>query len=248
MQQPKDLFSGQSAAYRQFRPDYPPALYQYVLEWAGGRERAWDCGTGNGQVAAVLARHFTEVEATDISENQLRQAIQIHNIRYCLSRAESTPFPAQHFDLITVAQALHWFQFELFFAEVQRMMKPGGLLAVWGYGLLRISPEADAVLDRFYSHTLGPYWDAERRHIDSAYSSIPFPFPEIPNVPPFFIDRTWTLPELEGYLGTWSAVQKYIRKKETNPLPLLMQELTPQWKAGEAKPVRFPVFLRLARL
>jgi SAM-dependent methyltransferase len=248
MQQPKDLFSGHSAAYRQFRPQYPPELYIFVLSHAAGRERAWDCGTGNGQVAAQLAPHFEEIEATDISENQLRQAIQIPNIRYSLSRAESTPFPAQHFDLITVAQALHWFQFRAFFAEVQRVMKPRGLLAVWGYGLLRISPETDAVLDRFYSHTIGPYWDAERRHIDAAYSSIPFPFPEIPNVPPFFIDRTWSLQELEGYLGTWSAVQHYSRENGTNPLSLLMQELTPQWKAGEVKPVRFPVFLRMARL
>jgi SAM-dependent methyltransferase len=248
MHAPKDLFSSHSAAYRQFRPQYPPELYSFVLSHAAGRERAWDCGTGNGQVASVLAAHFTDVQATDISENQLQQAPPLPNVSYRLSRAEQTPFPDQFFDLITVAQALHWFDFRAFFHEVKRLGRPGALLALWGYGLLRINPEVDALIDYFYAYTLGPCWEPERRHIDSAYGSIPIPFEEIGGIPPFAIRQRWTLPQLEGYLATWSAVKKYQKEKGHNPLPALLHQIMPLWEKDELKEVCFPLFLRLARL
>ncbi|EMR03443.1 class I SAM-dependent methyltransferase [Cesiribacter andamanensis] len=248
MQAPKDRFSSQSAAYRQFRPQYPPELYAFLLNQVQGRERAWDCGTGNGQVASQLAGHFAEVAATDISQKQLQQATPLPNVHYSLSRAEQTPFPDRHFNLITVAQALHWFDFVAFFAEVQRVARPGALLAVWGYGLLRIGPAIDALLDHFYMQVVGPYWDAERRHIDAAYTSIPFPFAEMEAPPPFAIRQQWHLAQVEGYLSTWSAVRNYQQEKGANPLPELVQQLSPLWGAQALREVRFPIFMRLARL
>ncbi|MBV9987935.1 MAG: class I SAM-dependent methyltransferase, partial [Chitinophagaceae bacterium] len=175
----KDNFSSQSQNYAQFRPHYPAELFSYLLGLVKERESAWDCGTGNGQVAGVLADHFGLVQATDISQQQLDQAISKPNIHYSVQSAEKTGFADAAFDLITVAQAIHWFRFHEFYSEVKRTLKPGGLLAVIGYGLLRTDAALQQLLDDFYRNTVGVYWDAERRYIDEAYTTIPFPFKEI---------------------------------------------------------------------
>ena len=249
MNQPKDLFSKQAAAYRQYRPEYPKELYEYILQHVKGRESAWDCGTGNGQVAVVLADYFQEVDATDISENQLKNAIEKENVYYLLTRAEHTHFDKDTFDLITVAQALHWFNFETFYQEVRRVAKPGAVLAVWGYGLFRVVPEIDKIIDDFYKNITGPYWDQERRYIDDQYKSIPFPFqqPE-EGTKQFTIIKPWTIADLEGYLNTWSAVQHYIKERGESPVGALMDQIDGLWPAGEVKDVRFPVFMKLGLL
>jgi len=243
----KDNFSQQSAQYAQFRPVYPPALYDFILSLTPGRHRAWDCATGNGQVAAVLADHFGEVRATDISAQQLEHAIRKPNIRYAVGAAESTDFPDQYFDLITVAQAAHWFDFERFYAEVRRVLAPGGLLVLWGYGLLRTeNPAVDTQLDRFYSEVVGPYWDAERRHVDEAYRSMPFPFAEI-GAPEFRMPYRWTRAHFLGYLGTWSAVQHYRKARGEDPVALFTPEIAAVWPEDKELDIWFPVFVRLGR-
>ena len=131
----KDLFSTQAAMYAKYRPAYPPALFEYILQFVSSHETAWDCATGNGQAALELAQHFRRVEATDISEAQILHAVKHPSINYSVSSAEHTDFPHRTFDLVTVAQAYHWFDFSAFEMEVKRVLKRSGVVAVWGYSL-----------------------------------------------------------------------------------------------------------------
>lgn len=175
----KDNFSTQSADYAIYRPTYPQALYDYLFDMVKNKETAWDCATGNGQVARVLAQHFDAVYATDISENQLKNALKLPNITYKVEPAEQISVENNSFDLITVAQAIHWFNFEAFYGEVKRTLKPDGLFAVIGYGLMVIDKKVDAAVHKLYEDILGKYWDSERRYIEEGYKTIPFPFEEI---------------------------------------------------------------------
>lgn len=243
-----DNFSKQSAHYALYRPTYPPALYDFLLSHTSAREAAWDCGTGNGQVAVTLSNIFSHVWATDISENQLKQAPVIPNISYVHTRAEQTSFASNTFDLITIAQAIHWFDFGKFYEEVYRTAKPNALIAIWGYGLLQIDPILDPIVDSFYSEQIGKYWDSERKYIDEAYRTIPFPFQEIAT-PGFEIEAEWNLTQLEGYFNTWSSVQKYIARHQVNPVQEVIHQIQPYWQPTEGKKqIRFPVFMRAGRI
>lgn len=244
----KDNFSAQANAYAQFRPEYPQALFDFILDQAGEKKLVWDCATGNGQAAKVLCKHFEHVEATDISQKQLDHAHKAPNITYTLQAAEKTTFPAQYFDLITVAQAVHWFDFDAFFREAARVLKPGGCLAVWGYGTINLADDAlDRALQHFYRHTIGRYWDAERRHIDEHYANIPFPWPLIPT-PVFRLQFDWQRETLEGYLNTWSAVQHFIRANGVNPVTAFMQDLASYWHESDLKAVQFDIFLKIMKI
>lgn len=243
-----DNFSTQAKIYQKFRPVYPPKLYDFILSHVKNKQNVWDCGTGNGQVALVLAEHFQKVAATDISENQINNAPRKENIQYEVLRAEQTHFEAASFDLITVAQAIHWFDFEAFFKEVKRVGKVGSVVAIFGYGLLKIETEIDQQIDHFYTKIIGPYWNVERRHIDKAYESVPFPFEVIPVEETFFIETTWTIHQLEGYLNTWSSVQRFIKKEGYNPVDGFIENLKKIWRDDTEKSVRFPIFLKLGRL
>jgi hypothetical protein len=242
----KDYFSTQSKVYAAFRPTYPPELYDFIFRQVENKDRAWDCATGNGQVATYLSSHFREVLATDISQQQLEHATSAINVRYSVCPAERTNFPDDHFDLITVAQALHWFDLESFYEEVLRVGKENSILAVWGYGLLYIDPEIDKVIMDFYSNTVGPYWDSARHLVEQHYQTITFPFEEI-QTPGFSIKVQWTIDQLSGYLQSWSATQKYIREKGHDPVPMFIQSLSPYWKRP-ALEVSFPIFMRLGKI
>lgn len=244
---PLDRFSAQAAAYARYRIDYPPGLYAWLLPQVPGRQRAWDCATGNGQVAAVLADHFAEVEATDLSASQLAQAAARPNVRYQVAPAEQTPFPAQHFDLITAAQAVHWFAPAAYHAEVRRVARPGAVLAEWGYGLVRISPAIDELVGEFYRATMGPYWDANRWHIDDEYARIPFPCAGVQRAC-FAVRRRWSAAWLLDYLRTWSSVQNYQRQHGGHdPVAALAGVLAAEWGVGEREVV-FPVFARAGNI
>jgi ubiquinone/menaquinone biosynthesis C-methylase UbiE len=187
----KDRFSEVAKQYAQYRPQYPAALFDFLLQHVNKKQLAWDVATGNGQVAATLADSFKMVYATDISAQQLQYAIAKSNIQYTEQPAEKTIFANQSFDLITVAQAIHWFRFNDFYKEVKRTLKPGGIIAVWGYGLIETSGFLNEFLKHFYASMKG-YWDAERKHIDDHYANIPFPFKEI-KTPSFAIEVNWDL-------------------------------------------------------
>jgi SAM-dependent methyltransferase len=244
----KDNFSKQSDIYAQFRPGYPAQLFDFLFEHSRGFDCAWDCATGNGQIASILADRFRQVEATDISENQLKNAVQKPNIRYQLGRAEAPDFPDHTFDLVTVGQAAHWFDFEKFYPELRRVLKPGGLLALVGYNLLRIDPATEAVIEHLYHNTLQGCWDKERHLVEQAYTTIPFPFEEIP-LPEMASTYPWNVDQLLGYLGTWSAVQHFIKQHGFHPIDdAFRAQLKAVWPEGEIKTVRFPIFGRIARI
>lgn len=243
----KDNFSAHADAYAKFRPGYPPELFDWIRSNVDNQENCWDCGTGSGQIAGKLAEFFDSVYATDISKRQLAHAVQADNIHYSVQPAEQTDFPDDHFDLVTVGQAIHWFDFERFYAEVRRTARAHALVVVVGYGLTQIDPGVDAVIRYLYKDIVGPYWDPERKHIEDGYRTIPFPFQEI-NVPELTISYHWTVDQLTAYLRTWSAVQHYIRSEEADPVALIEEDLRKTWTSGLTKRVVFPLLARVGHV
>lgn len=246
---PKDRFSTQANLYAQFRPTYPQELYDFIFQYVDKFENAWDCATGNGQVARILAQKFQQVEATDISQKQLDNAFQASNIHYQISQAEKTPFADATFDLITVGQAIHWFNFEAFYQEIKRIAKPNALLAFWGYGTLLIEeyPTLNQDFQHFYQEQIGSYWDGERGHIDQKYTTIPFPFESIPT-PEFSMQYFWNFDQLEGYLNTWSSVQRYIQQNGSNPVTEFIQRCREKYTENLTFQVSFPIFLKAGKI
>ncbi len=186
------------------------------------------------------------VYATDISINQLKNSEKRDNIIYKEGAAERPEFADNSFDLITVAQALHWLDHKKFFAEVERVAKPGAICAAWGYNLPEVSLEVYAVVRRFYSDIIGRYWDKERKYVDEQYRGIEIPFEELP-CPPLAMSYEWTFEHMVGYLNSWSAVQHYIKDKNANPVDIIKDDLKKAWGTGE-RPVTFPVFMRAAKI
>jgi SAM-dependent methyltransferase len=242
----KDHFSTQAAVYAKARPLYPPALFAELARLAPGRALAWDCGAGNGQASVALAGHFERVVATEPSAAQLAEATLNPRVNYVQS-AELAPGVADgSVDLVTAAQAAHWFDLEIFYPEVRRVARPGGLLAIWNYGLCSISPEVDAVVGHFYTETVGPYWPPERRHAETAYRLLEFPFPETP-FPKLNIEVEWEVGEFATYLHTWSAVTRYTKARGNDPVMALMPELAQAWGPGRRRVV-WPLGGRLGRV
>lgn len=240
----KDYFSTASDKYAQFRPTYPPELYSFLLQLCENRTKAWDCGTGNGQVAGELANFFEQVYATDISINQLSHAIQKENIHYSKQAAEKTSFPDDTFDLVTVGQAVHWFDFQKFNSEVKRVLKKDALIAIFGYALFRSNSGTDEIIEQFYHKIIGSYWSPERRYLEERYQTIPFPFEKI-EAPKLEMKQQWSFERLTGYLKTWSAVKSYEREKGENPVELIKNDLFNSF--GEVGVIEFPILLRVGR-
>lgn len=243
----KDNFSIQSDKYAKYRPTYPSDLFEFLNFKIQDKHNAWDCGTGNGQVAFELAKTFDYVFATDISQSQIDNALQADNIFYSVQPAEKTDFDNGLFDLIIVAQAIHWFDFDRFYSEVRRTAKENALLCVVGYGKLEISKQIDNVIANFYNNVIGKYWDKERKYIDENYKTIPFPFDEI-QTPKFLNTQNWTMEHLIGYLNTWSAVKHFVKQNGYNPIDKLQSEIEIIWGNEQTKQVRFPLLLRIGKI
>lgn len=243
----KDHFSDAPARYAEFRPSYPEELFAWLAGLCKEHEAAWDCATGSGQAAAGLAPHFNRVIATDASSEQIAHAKGPGNVSFRVASAEASGLKDSSIDLVGVAQAAHWFDLPRFYAEARRVLKPNGVLALWGYGRLCLPEGMDEILQRFYGGTIGPYWPPERKLIDNAYRSLDFPFAEIA-APDFFIEVEWNLPRLLDYLSTWSAVKRHIQATGTDPLPSLAAELEPLWGNPQlALQLNWPLFLRAGR-
>jgi len=245
----KDYFSLQSDAYKAFRPGYPTALFEALCDGLGHDAVVWDCATGNGQAACELASFAALVVASDMSIAQLQNARPGRNIAYVQALAESMPLPAGSVDLITIAQALHWFDFERYFAEARRVLKPGGRIAAWTYSFLAVAPqlgaEIETVVRWFYHDVVGPYWPPERRWVDEAYRTIPFPFRELP-APACAIEVDWDLPAIVGYLGSWSATQRYRDLTHRDPLRELTERLSAVWgPPASSRHLSWPLLIRL---
>jgi SAM-dependent methyltransferase len=243
----KDHFSGHAAEYREFRPAYPPELFAFLASASPGRELAWDCGTGNGQAAVGLAAHFAKVFATDASPQQLAAAERHPRVEYAVAQAEKCPLQDGCVDLVTVAQALHWFDHDRFYAEVRRVTRPGGLLAATCYFAPSVTPEVDPVLRRWEGF-IRPYWTPERRWVDAGYRTIPFPFPEL-ETPRFELTLESTLHGFLGYLGTWSATKQYVKAHGADPLERFRPEFAAAWgEPDTVRTVRWEFNVRLGRV
>jgi SAM-dependent methyltransferase len=227
----KDLFSTQSADYARFRPRYPQALFSWLASVAPGRACAVDVATGNGQAALALAQEFRQVVAVDASHAQLAEAPARPNVVYRVGQAEATGVADASADLLTAAQAFHWFRQDAFFAEAARVLRPGGVLAVWSYGLMSVTPLIDALVQQLYGDVLGSFWEPERRLVEQEYAGVTFPFTPIP-APPFEMALEWDLGALLGYLRTWSAQRAYVRARGVDPVVAFEPELARAWGAG----------------
>lgn len=229
----QDHFSNVAKDYSRYRPRYPDALFVELAARCPARKRAWDCATGNGQAALALAAHFDQVIATDASAAQIENAQAHSQVEYRVALAEASGLEARSVDLITVAQALHWFPFDAFYREARRVLVPGGILACWTYSELSIDPTFDAALARLLEREVGAYWPKERRYVDDLYRTIPFPFEE-PPFPEFVIEEPMTLDRLRGYLGSWSSTQRYVREHGSDPIPAFVAKVAPLWDAAHA--------------
>jgi SAM-dependent methyltransferase len=240
----KDHFSKQARDYARFRPDYPPALADWLAAQAPRRALALDLATGNGQAAVDLARHFDVVLASDAAASQLAHARVHPRVRYLRHGAERLPYRNGCADLVAVAQAAHWFEFDRFYPEVRRVLRPGGLCALWTYEKFRVDPAVDALVDAFYVDVVGPYWPPERRHVEQGYRTLPFPLQERA-APAFELENDWTPDVVLAYLGTWSAVQRFRDARGSDPLPAFAEELRRAWPDGEPRRLRWPIHLRI---
>jgi len=224
-----DYFSAQAATYAAFRPTYPRELFEFVAEIAPRRDVVWDCATGSGQAALALVDDFARVIATDSSAKQLAHAPPHERIEYRVAPAEDCGLPYSSADAITVAQALHWFDLDRFYAEVRRVLAPQGVLVIWSYNdAVLDDPVLDTQLQHYNSTTVGPYWPAERQIVRDGYRTVPFPFDRI-DAPSFTLKRDWTLAELAGYLRSWSATARYISEHGTDPVVEFERSVLARW-------------------
>jgi SAM-dependent methyltransferase len=245
----RDHFSSMAGRYADFRPRYPAELFDYLATVAPRRGLVWDCACGSGQASVDLAERFERVIATDASAQQIRAAKAHPKVEYRVGSAEASGLPNGSVDLITVAQAMHWFNLEGFFAEVRRVLRPNGLLAVWTYAATEIEGEAvHALVRNYHYNVIGPYWPAERKFVEEKYASLPFPFRRI-KTPDFTMRASWTLDQLIGYLSSWSGTKRYIEANHENPLEKLRCDLLNVWSNGDkAREIRWPLSLHLGAL
>ena len=245
----KDHFSAHAAIYRQARPTYPPALFDWLVRQAPDHALAWDCGCGNGQASVALAERFERVVATDPSADQIAQAQPRANIDYRVEPAEGSSLADAGASLVSVAQALHWFDHARFFAEVKRVLKPGGVFAAWAYADCATGDAGiDMVIDHLYDGLTGPCWPPERAYVDAAYRTLPFPFDEFA-VPSLAMVVAWTIDELLAYFRSWSATQRYIEARGEDPVSLVEARLRSAWGAAQRRrEVRWRLHVRAGRM
>ena len=242
----KDHFSSHAAEYARFRPRYPDALYRYLRSIVPKRELAWDCGTGNGQAAVALAGIFQKVIATDASKDQIANATPHARVEYRVAPAEASGIDTDSIDLVTVAQALHWFDLDRFYAETNRVLKSGGVLAAWAYNLLKIAAPIDAIINRYYYEVVGSFWPPERRLVEE-FDKLPFPTKEL-HAPTFEMAARWNLEKFVGYLKTWSATQRFIAANHSDPLRKIESELRSAWgDPTQIRRIAWPLALRVGR-
>jgi ubiquinone/menaquinone biosynthesis C-methylase UbiE len=241
-------FSQDSDQYAKNRPQYPDELFSYLSKICAGHDSAWDCATGNGQAAVSSAKYFAHVEATDLSDEQIQHGLVNPKVHYTVSPAEHTAFKDSSFDLVTVASAVHWFDQERFFREVDRLLKPNGILAVWGYAHFIIEPAIDKIIAKELLEPIDPFWASGNRQVMNGYRDLSIPYNEIPDAPSFLIQIEWTLAQLSAYLRTWSAVKRFAAEHGADPVEGLEFKLPALWGApAKTRVVQMPLFLRVSR-
>ena len=242
-----EYFSAESSDYAKYRPRYPEEWFDWLAAQCAKRSLAWDCACGSGQATEELARRFEKIIATDASAAQLRNAPLLPNVEWRLASGEASGLVSGSVDLVTVAQALHWFDLGRFWQECRRVSKPEGFLAVWGYGIASLShPSANRIFQDFYHGVVGDFWPKERRMVEEGYAGIEFPFQEIP-VPDFEMVQTWDAERLAGYCSSWSATDRYRKATGHEPIPEFREKLTGELGSA-ATEIRWPFFARVGRL
>ncbi len=243
-----DHFTPIAGQYAAFRPTYPAALFDWLASLTPQHALAWDCGAGSGQASVPLAQRYDRVLATDLSAAQLAAAPQLPNIEYRATPAETSGLAEHSADLVTVAQAMHWFDLPRFHAEVRRVLKPQGVIAVWGYNRLLLPDAAvQQAIDRFYEEKIGSYWPPERVHVENGYRDLPFPFTRIA-APHFALTQEWSREQLLGYLRSWSAVARFKAAHGYDPVDALAAEIAALWPEGKMLQVEWPLFLHAGRV
>jgi len=242
-----DHFSGHAADYAQARPTYPPALFDWLAAQCGGHALAWDAGCGNGQASIALAAHFDAVFATDPSAAQVFSAPAHPRVRYAVEPAEACSLPDASADLATVAQAYHWFDAPAFCAQARRVLRPGGVVAVWTYAHSKVSAGVDAVFDWLNDSLVMADWPPEREHVVTGYRQLPFPFAPIA-APAFELACDWTLAQYAAYLRSWSASQRYLKRTGEDAVARVLPDMAAAWgDPAQSRRVVWPLTLRVGR-
>jgi len=243
-----DHFSSLASRYAAFRPSYPDDLFAWLASVAPAQDAVWDCACGSGQASKKLARYFAHVIATDASEEQLGEAEPDPKIEYRVALAEKSGLPDASVDLVTVAQAAHWFRHKEFYAEVRRVLKPKGVIALWTYDLLTLQDKKIMENLQAFFETVEPFWPPERAYVSSGYRTLPFPFADEIEAPEMSMEVDWTLEHLMGYFRSWSSVKYYKAENKIDPVDRIEADLKPLWPAGEARRVHFSLYVRAARV
>lgn len=244
----KDHFSSQSRDYAKYRPTYPVELFRDLADISPSCNYALDVATGNGQAAAGLLKYFNVVIAFDASKNQIAHVNKGYQIKYMVAIAEQIPVRDSSIDLITCAQAVHWFNWELFNNETSRILNKEGIIAIWGYGLPQVNKTIDEIIWNYYSNIVGKFWAKERTYVENEYNQIPFPF-KLLKSHDYLINLSWRFENLIGFLNSWSATRSYINTLQKNPIQEIKNELSNAWFSGdEIKNIIWPLFVKFGKL
>jgi len=241
----EDHFSQLAKTYSMYRPSYPKELFKFLAGCCKHHQQAWDCGTGNGQAALELTKYFDKVLATDASKDQIEYAQHHAKITYHVELAENVSLTDSSTDIVTVA--VHWFDFNKFYKEVRRVLKPDGIIAVWGYHLFSISPDIDKMLNKYYSEILKDYWPERFHYVDTRYKDLSFPFEELTS-PKFEMVTEWDLDQVAGFLSSWSGTKNYQQATASHPLNEIWKDLNKAW--GDEKVIRkinWPLHMKIGK-
>jgi hypothetical protein len=210
-----NIFSEAPQGYAAARPFYPPEMFEWIASECAERDAAWDCATGNGQAAVALSKLFRTVQASDVSPEQLSAGFGAPNIVYSAQPAEETRFGSGTFDLVTVAQALHWLDFQRFWPEARRVAKAGAFFCAWGYAWFAYPEEVEAELIGPAKRLLEPFWAPENRILWNGYpeDEIAFPFERV-SAPDFMLEVEHDVRSLIAYIRTWSAFKRACRDRD----------------------------------
>lgn len=201
------LFSDKSELYQAARPNYPDSIYAFLAQQCQATELVWDSACGNGQAAIGLAGYFDQVFASDVSQQQIQSAVQHANINYQVGPSEKSILNDQSADLVCVAQALHWFDFEKFWPEVDRVLKPNGVFATWGYNFPIWGDVLEPLIQTQILDIIAPYWAQHNKLLWNHYRDIDLPFTKL-EAPKFSMTANWNLYQLFDLIHTFSATRR----------------------------------------